>query len=83
MATIRRERLITLEYSGGIQDKVSHAATLEGALRAAIIRIAHAQHGQVQIYDCRFGHKSKAITVKLFKTGIAVTWARNPKWNPS
>jgi hypothetical protein len=83
MPTIRRERLITLEYSGGVQDKVSHATTLEGALRAAIIRVGHAQHRQVEIYDCRFGHKSKAISVEVFKTGIAVTWTHNPKWSPA
>lgn len=74
------ERLITTEYSGKYGDKVGHAASIEGAMRAAIIRIAHGQYSSATIYDARFGYKSLALTIIHGTKGIDIKWPRTPKW---
>lgn len=72
-------RLILTEYSGGAGDRASRSATLEGALRAAILRIAHGQYDSCRIFDERFGSKSCALTIRPAHRGLSITWA-NPRW---
>lgn len=76
------ERLIRTEYSGSAGDRMGHACTLEGALRAAIIRLAHGEYTGARVYDLRFGEKAgarPALTLTRSRTGIALTWT-SPKW---
>lgn len=77
---ILAERLIITEYSGAHGDRVGRAATLEGALRAATIRIATGQYLRATIFDNRFGSKSKAITAARVIGGIRITWTKAPRW---
>jgi hypothetical protein len=74
------ERLICTEYSGAAGDRVGHAVTLEGALRAAIIRVATGQYLRAVVYDARFGHKAKAFTVAHVLGGVHIDWTKTPRW---
>lgn len=74
------ERLIITEYSGVAGDRIGHAASLEGALRAATIRVATGQYLEARIYDARFGKKSIALLVARFDTGLRVRWTKTPRW---
>ena len=74
-------RLILTEYSGGADSgRAARSMSLEGALRAALIRIVHGQYDKAVIFDERFGHKSLAITVKLHAKGVTITWPKVPAW---
>jgi hypothetical protein len=73
-------RLIRTEYSGGTGDRPAHAATLDGALRAAVMRIAQGQYSMARIYDERFGSKSLAISVHRAHRGVTIVWTKQPKW---
>lgn len=75
------ERLIITEYSGAHGDRAGRAASLQGALRAATIRIATGQYLRAAIFDARFGSKSKAISVARVIGGIRITWTKTPKWS--
>lgn len=74
------ERLISTEYSGAHGDRVGWAASLEGALRAATLRIATGQYLRATIFDARFGSKSKAISVARVIGGVRITWTKAPRW---
>lgn len=74
-------RLILTEYSGGADSgRAARSMSLEGALRAALIRIVHGQYDKAVIFDERFGHKALAITVKLHAKGVTITWPKVPAW---
>lgn len=75
------ERLIITEYSGAAGDRVGRAVTLEGALRAATIRLAHNEYNRAVIFDCRFGPKSKAIVVTRSLGILQAVWTKGPRWN--
>lgn len=69
-------RLIKIEYESG---RVTSACTLEGAIRAALIRVYHGEYKTVCIYDCRFGHleldnKTLAVTVHATGRRLEMTW---------
>lgn len=76
------DRLIRIEYSGGTgHHRLARAATLEGALRASVIRIAHGQYHEAHIYDDRFLEQKKpSLSVVKVSHGINTEWARTPKW---
>jgi hypothetical protein len=77
----RRERLIRTEYSGKHGDRVSRSVTLEGAMRAALLRIAHGEYTSARVYDERYSlFDVTALHIGLRKNGIAITWKRTPKW---
>jgi len=81
--TTKRTRLIRTEYSGAAGDRLGHAATIDGALRAAVLRVARGQYTESAIFDDRFTTEpttKPALTVKRNKTGVAVVWATTPKW---
>jgi hypothetical protein len=75
------ERLIITEYSGAQGDRVGRAVTLEGALRAATIRVATGQYLRAVIFDARFGHKSKAVSIARVIGGMKIDWPKTPNWS--
>ena len=75
---VQHKRLILIEYAGETR---SRASTIEGALKAVIIRIAHGQYVSAVIYDERFGlARQPALKIEMHRNGIAITWTRTPKW---
>lgn len=82
--TRRNPRLIRTEYSGAAGDRLGHATTIDGALRAAILRVARGQYTKAAIYDDRFtaGEPTTvpALTITSAARGLRVTWATTPKW---
>lgn len=73
-------RLIVIEYSGGHVDRVARAATLDGAMRSSVLRVAQGQYSTAKVYDCRFGSQSLAFTVYRSHRGLGVQWTKVPKW---
>lgn len=81
--TLKRTRLIRTEYSGAAGDRLGHAATIDGALRAAVLRVARGQYTESKIYDDRFAGEPTtvpALTITSAARGLRVTWATTPKW---
>lgn len=83
----RRPRLILTEYTGGAGDRACRACTIEGAMRAATIRLAHGQYREARIYDERFGATAAdrpqvclAVTITTQAGGLTVRWPRKPHW---
>lgn len=76
---VTRERLIRIEYSGGVADRISRASSLEGALKAVVLRIAHGEYSSAKVYDERFGHSSQAMRIQKAHRGITILWF-SPKW---
>lgn len=79
----KKPRLIRTEYSGAAGDRLGHAATIDGALRAAVLRVARGQYIEAKVFDDRFTTEptlKPALTIKTAKYGITVTWATTPKW---
>lgn len=75
------QRLIRIEYSGGTNYRLSRAATMEGALRAAMLRIATREYSEALVYDDRFVVQS-TCSARLTKHagGLNIQWAKTPKW---
>ncbi|CAB4120839.1 hypothetical protein UFOVP2_17 [uncultured Caudovirales phage] len=74
---MRNHRLIRVEYSGGSSDsRLSHASTLEGAVRAAVTRILSGQYRIALIFDDRYGRTTKyAVCVsKSSVASIDISW---------
>ena len=60
-----------------------HAVTIDGALRAAVLRVARGQYTKAVIYDDRFSTEPTtvpALTIKAAPRGLSATWAKTPKW---
>lgn len=79
----RTPRLIRTEYSGAAGDRLGHAVTIDGALRAAVLRVARGQYTKAVIYDDRFSTEPTtvpALTIKAEPRGLSATWAKTPKW---
>jgi hypothetical protein len=74
------ERLIITEYSGAAGDRVGRAVTLEGAMRAAMIRLVHNEYNRAVIFDCRFGSKAKAIVMTRSLGIVQAVWTKAPRW---
>jgi hypothetical protein len=79
------KRLIKIEYSGKYGDRVCRASSLEGALRAVTIRLAHGEYQKAQVLDERFGTliartAQLAFRVERDQIGIIVTWFNKPQW---
>jgi len=80
VSTAAHPRLIVIEYSGGAGDRNARATTLDGAVRSSVLRVAQRQYTEARVYDCRFGSKSLAFTVRASITGLAISWSHKPKW---
>jgi hypothetical protein len=77
----RAQRLVRTEYSGRHGDRTSRSTTLEGAMRAALLRIAHGEYTTARVYDERHSlFDVVALHIGLRRNGIAITWRRTPKW---
>ena len=75
------ERLIRIEYTGGANYRVSRVSSMEGAFRAAMIRVAQHQYEQALIFDERFIPQDRpSAGVKLQGNGLVIQWAFEPKW---
>jgi hypothetical protein len=81
------QRLIRTSYDAGL-GRTGRSSTLEGALRAAITRVAMGQAAVAEVYDERFGltpaSRRPAVTVRVYhetanRGGLSVTWYK-PKW---
>ena len=73
-------RFIVTEYGGGASDRASRSTTLDGALRAALLRVAQGQYTTARIYDCRFGSAQLALTVRTSPGGLSVRWETVLQW---
>jgi hypothetical protein len=74
------QRLIRIEYEAEAQTTVAHAATFEGALRAAAVRLFTGQYVRALVYDLRFGgttNQAPAMKIETIGSTIDVEW--NPK----
>lgn len=69
-------RPFKIQYSGGRVDIVTSAASYEGAIRAAVVRISMGLAGKANIYDCRYvdGLHHASITIVRGDTGIRIIW---------
>lgn len=75
------QRLIRIEYSGGANYKLARAATMEGALRAAMLRIAKREYSEAMVYDDRFVQQTTcSLRVTRHAGGLNVHWPKTPKW---
>ena len=79
-APLVHSRLILTEYSGGVGDRNGRSLTLDGAMRAAVMKVALGVYTSATIFDERFGSKSQAIKIARSHRGISVVWPRTPKW---
>ena len=76
---IKQLRLFRTTYSGRYGDRTSASATMEGAARAAIMRLLQGDYDAARIYDNRFGEgdTSHAVTISMRGTSVDVRW-HNP-----
>lgn len=58
-------RLVRIEYSSPETTKISHASSIEGALRAATIRLAKGEYTSAFITDMRFGGPAEVNAVQM------------------
>lgn len=90
-----RVRLIRTEYGGSAGDRQGHAVSIEGALRAAVLRVATGQYKTAMIYDDRFAPAGVPTTLPAVRVsfvpatrspatqgGVSIRWAEAPKWAP-
>ena len=76
-------RLIHTEYSGAAGDHIGRAASFEGALRAAVLRLVSGQYSGARVYDHRFGEsKLPALLISKQPHGIQVEWAKPKIFQP-
>lgn len=68
-------RLFFVEYSGrdGV-GRPGRAATLDGAIREAVIRILRGQYGKAHTYDARFGGIALAVTITRWIDAVQIRW---------
>lgn len=74
------QRLLRTEYSGAAGDRVAASATLIGAIRAAVVRLALGEYKRATIYDHRFGTGNAhawCVTVHLRSGSIVLRWPSN------
>ena len=79
-ATNVHPRLIMTQYSARNKGRKTRSSSLEGALRAAIIRVVHGEYAEAWIYDERFGTSSLAVYVKRTNREVLISWLKTPKW---
>ena len=76
-----RERLVRVYYQDEAVEKYSACASIDGALRAALIRVYNEQFACAMIYDWRFttepdfSDRTHVLTVQRYRNAVHVTWA--------
>jgi hypothetical protein len=75
-------RLIRIEYSGAADLKVGRAVTIEGAIRASVLRVAQKQYANALIFDNRF-MEQKEYNIRIHKTpsGVSIYFRNQPRWS--
>lgn len=69
---MKHPRLFRTAYSGRYGDRTSASATMEGAVRAAMMRILAGDYDSARIYDNRFGEHDASHAVTLYFRGTSV-----------
>jgi hypothetical protein len=69
------QRLIRTYYSG-THDRTAASCTLEGAIKAAILRLLGGEFTRATIHDTRFGDNvdTHAVTLYFGVRGITIRW---------
>lgn len=73
------QRLIKIEYKGAGTYRTSAAGSIQGALRAALIRVYDEEYSEAWIHDLRFGgvlddHNSVSIIITRTDCQVRVRW---------
>lgn len=77
------QRLIMTEYYYNGTDKYrrSHSTTIEGAIRAAILRVVKDEYTNAKIYDERFGALNTfALEIASYDKKVVIIWKKVPRW---